>query len=166
MHIPARLCSRRMHPLLFIIIFALFFFHVVNSFLLHLIKACLRVMSCLNCDAHSSDFFNCEIKVASPSVASCNICFMCTAHVSQSESSSTSGCHSTRAHSHSPLPALFEVLSKSVQTHRTPGQEPPQHNKSPQTTRSLRPRLQSSPLVRGLTATAAPGFALHRSPKP
>ena len=74
--IATRLCSRRMHPVLLAMIFALFFVHVVNSFLLPLIKACLRAMSRFNCDARSSDFFNCEFKAALPSVAPFNKCFV------------------------------------------------------------------------------------------
>ena len=42
--------------------------------------------------------------------------------VSQPESSSTSG-SVTRACSYSQLPAVLEVLSRSFQTHRTPGQD-------------------------------------------
>ena len=51
--------------------------NVVSSFLLPLIKAQLRVESCFNCAARSSDFFfNCEFTSASQSVASFNKCSM------------------------------------------------------------------------------------------
>ena len=108
-----------MHPLLWVMIFALFFVHVVNSFLLPLIKACLRAMSCFNCDARSSKSkLLCNLLLPATSAS-------CDSHgsrVSQSDSSSTSG-SVTRAHSYSQLPALLEVVSKSFHTHRTPGQD-------------------------------------------
>ena len=44
--------------------------NVVSSCLLPLIKARLRVESCFNCAARSSDFFNCEFTSAFQSVAS------------------------------------------------------------------------------------------------
>ena len=49
-----------------------FTLNVVSSFLLPLIKARLRVESCFNCAARSSDFFNREFTSAFQSVASFN----------------------------------------------------------------------------------------------
>ena len=53
-------------------IWFVFTLNVVSSFLLPLIKARLRVESCFNCAARSSDFFNCEFTSAFQSVASFN----------------------------------------------------------------------------------------------
>ena len=47
-----------------------------TSLLLPLIKACLRAMSCFNCAARSSDFFNSQFQTAFLSVASVNKCFV------------------------------------------------------------------------------------------
>ena len=61
--------------------------NVVSSFLLPHIKARLRVESCFNCAARSSDLFNCEFTSAFQSVASFNkysmlVCMLWLCHSS------------------------------------------------------------------------------------
>ena len=101
-----------------------FTLNVVSSFLLPHIKARLRVESRFNCAARSSDCLNCEYTSAFQSVASFNKYSLVIfgSRVSQSESSSARSGSVTRACSYSQLPALPEVLSRSVQAPRTPGQ--------------------------------------------